>query len=139
MERLMRAYPIRPEDYPLLCSWWKVHGWPEIPPDHLPPTGFLVRTEEGEPAAAGFIYFTGTAFAIFEWAVVNPECRDRKLRTKALDTLLDHARGLARRTGVKTLFTSAHSRNYPWISRLERNSFTVTDSNMTNLIARVGD
>lgn len=124
--------------YAEICHWWNAYEWPQVPLDHLPDTGFVVETDELEvPLAAAFLYFTGTAFAIFEWAVVNPSA-PRELRKESLETLLDFMHNMARKAGVKTIFTSAESKNRPWISRLERNGFTVSDSNMINLTARVG-
>lgn len=136
----MKVIPFSAEKhYEEISRWWKHHGWPVIGLDHLSDTGFLVTTEElGIPLCAGWLYFTGSAFAIFEWAVINPTCRDREMRKEAMTMLLDFMHNMAKQGGAKTIFTSAQRQNLAWISRLEKNGFTVTDSNMTNLVAKVG-
>lgn len=56
-----------------------------------------------------------------------------------MNLLLDFVKHLAGNMGLKTIFTSAQSRNVAWISRLEKSGFTVTDSKMINLVAKVGE
>lgn len=122
--------------YEEISHWWQAHKWPVIPLDHLSEFGSVVM--DGEvPVCAGWLYRTGSAFAWFEWTVVNPNCA-REVRKEGVTTLLDFVKHLATNIGAKTIFTSAHTRNAPWLTRLEKNGFTVTDTKMTNLICRVG-
>lgn len=134
----MNTVPFSAEKhYDEICTWWLKHGWPQVPLDHLSDTGFVIEQDDGTPVCAGWLYLTGTAFAIFEWAVVNP-CAEKSARKKALDQLIAFARHMAVSAGARTIFTSAQTKNAAWISRLARGGFTVTDSNMTNLTSRVG-
>lgn len=121
----------RPDDhYEEICQWWRAQDWPVIPLNHLPQIGFLIFSDE-EPAAAGWIYQTDSAFCLFEWIVANPKVR-RERRAEALEALIEAGKSAAKEMGFGVIFISARSQ--PLISRLKRHGFGSEDANMTNLI-----
>ena len=71
-------------DWDTLCHWWD--AWPEWvnpPKDFLPDngTGGLI-VEKDVPIAAGFIYYTNSKGALFEWVISNPEYKERDRKQK---------------------------------------------------------
>lgn len=120
------------EHYDLICSWWAAHQWPKVPLDHLP--GGYVVVSRGKPVCAGFVYFTGTAFCLFEWIVASPES-GLKERAQALDTLISGVKLICAQAGVKSVFMSM--RHNGLIAKLEKHGFVRTDEGMTNLIGGV--
>lgn len=121
------------ENYPILEGWWKAHNWPVIPLDHLPKTGYIVY-EQGNPTIAGFAYKTDSAFCLFEFIVANPLIKGLR-RDIAFSLLTDAVVKYCMGVGAKTLFISASNANL--IAKLEKNGFTKTDLNMTNMIRRL--
>lgn len=130
----MKLVRFEPEKhYGLICDWWLSHGWPAVPLDHLP-VGYLVEGTDG-PICAGFLYYTSTAFAVFEFIVARKDCEFEE-RAAALDVLISGVKLLAAQAGVKSLFTSMKHEGL--IAKLtNEHGFVQTDSGMTNLIGRV--
>ena len=61
-------------DWDTLCEWWD--AWPEWvnpPKDFLPDngTGGLMVYKQNTFIAAGFIYYTNSKAALFEWVISN--------------------------------------------------------------------
>lgn len=120
-------------DYEMICKWWKDHDWTEVPLDHLG-TGYVVESK-GKPICAGFLYHTGTAFAVFEFIVADKEAEFEE-RQAALDVLISGVKLLAAQAGVKSLFSSMKHQGL--IDKLtNEHGFLKTDSGMQNLIGSV--
>ena len=65
----------RGTDYPMLCEWWKGHGWPALPIHVLPKLG-AVATDEGVEVAAAFLYMDNSSpVCMLEWFVTSPTAR----------------------------------------------------------------
>jgi hypothetical protein len=81
----------RNTDYETLLKWWSGHDCPEdyvIPNHRLPPSGWMVEDDEGNPICITWLYyFAHTAAALMGNLISNPEA-DPKVRAKALDLLL---------------------------------------------------
>ena len=119
--------------YQVICSWWKAHNWPCIPPDHLPRQGYIIYNQD-TPLIAGFVYKTDSAFCLFEFIVANPEVRGIK-RSIAFDFLVEAVVKYSIGVGAKSLFISAN--NGGLMKKLEKNNFIKTDINMTNFIRKL--
>lgn len=119
--------------YETICIWWGSYDWPNVPLSHLPPTGLVVEAD-GSPVCAGFIYFTQSAFCLFEWIVAD-KAAEKATRTEALDKLIIGAKDLCKVNGVSSIFTSVRNVGFVW--RLEKHGFKVTDKGMTNLIGAI--
>lgn len=121
--------------YEAISAWWLKQGWPVVPLDHLPPKGCGVFLRGGDIAAAGFLYINGTALGNFEWVVADPKVR-REARAEVLSLLFAGTREFAEVAGIKSIFMS--TRHGSLISRLMKAGFEKTETNMTNLVAKVG-
>lgn len=132
----MEKYKIRnfefAKDYPEICEWWRKSKWPNVPKDHLPPTGLLCETKDMKLCAL-WVYLTQSKFAIMEWFVVNPEA-PMKLRVAALSDTIDMAKNLAIDAGSETIFSSLSKHGL--ISLLNKKGFSKRDLGMTNMIFR---
>lgn len=131
--KLVKFEPVK--HYAILSNWWAQHGWATPALDHLPTaSGFIVEGRNG-PIAAGFVYFTGTAFCLFEWIVAAPNA-GMKEKAQALDVLISGVKMFCLAMGVKTIFMSM--KHDGLIGKLEKDhGFQRTDENMTNLIGKV--
>ena len=118
--------PYTPADYPLISSWWNARSFPPIPPQFLPPTGFIVGDH-----AAGFLYSTDSGIAWMEWITTNPQSVKID-RDNALNSLIDALTVEAKRLGFSAVFTSVADSGL--ISRYARHGFGVTDTTMTNMV-----
>jgi hypothetical protein len=80
----------RNTDYATVLGWWKGHQCPDdyvIPTHRLPPSGWMVESDEGTPLCITWLYyFQHTAGALLGNLVSNPDV-DPKTRAKALDLL----------------------------------------------------
>jgi len=120
------------EDYSELCKWWKAWGWQyPIPLDMLSNEGIMVREDEVN-ICAGFLYLmTNAPIAWFTFPVSNPEIRGEK-RDVAMRLLLQQVSLIAEKNGVKYIYSSL--KNQSMIKRQKDEGFTVTDTNLTELI-----
>jgi len=121
-------------DYPMVCEWWKARpDWQPLPTDHLSKFGFVAE-QDGKPLAVIWLWLTGTAFAVLDFLVSNPDAPPKR-KVRAMGELIDYALGIAQRAGAKSVFSSLKNEG------LERffckHGFTVTDTGMTNLLARL--
>ena len=114
--------------YEVLVKWWEDWGWTP-PPIHSLPKGFIV-SKDGVDLYAGFIYFTGTTIAWFEWIVSNKNA-PIELRKGALDRLVDIISIIAKEKGVLSLFSTTNSSSFK--NSLIKSGFGVTDEGVFNL------
>ena len=82
-------------DYPMIRSWWMVHGSSVMPPDvFLPATGFIAENEDG-PIAASFLYCVVGGISIIEFTTTNPICKLSRDLVKAVKALYTHLEAIA--------------------------------------------
>lgn len=122
-------------DWDTLCLWWD--SWPEWvnpPKDFLPDngTGGLI-VEKDVPIAAGFIYYTNSKGALFEWVVSNPDYREVD-RKDAIELLIKAAEEVCKANGVKYMFTIGRSK--PLIEMHKKLGWTV-DKGSSHEITKV--
>lgn len=94
-------------DWDTLCEWWD--AWPEWvnpPKDFLPDngTGGLMVYKQNTLIAAGFIYYTNSKAALFEWVISNPKYREAD-RKQAIELLINAAEEVCKANGVNYMFT----------------------------------
>lgn len=109
--------------------WWGEQGWPKIPKEMLPTTGWII-----ENVCAGWLYKANSAMAKLEWVVGNPSIPAEK-RSEGLNILIEHISQEARLSGYTALFTSTkHTR---LIERLKQCGYVVGDEGVTHLFKRL--
>ena len=94
-------------DWDTLCEWWDT--WPEWvnpPKDFLPDngTGGLMVYKHNTSIVAGFIYYTNSKAALFEWVISNPKYREAD-RKQAIELLINAAEEVCKTNGVNYMFT----------------------------------
>lgn len=101
------------EDYKELCGWWDQWRWKDSKPslellDNLK-YGLMVSLD-GKNICAGFLYFTNaSAFGLLEFIVSSPEIKQKNIRKEAIIFLICSLQEMAKRQGVKCLFSSLRS------------------------------
>ncbi len=93
----MNVRQFEEKDYSMFTTWWKAHGWEEIPPQMLSPDGIVIE-EDGKALCGGWVISTNTQTALFEWIVKNPEVKGKQA-AEALDALIRTLKALAKRRG----------------------------------------
>jgi hypothetical protein len=119
----------KPEDYPMLKSWWEAHGWPSVPETRLPPLGIIY-----DDTAAGWLYMDngGSGVAMIEWLVTNPGARPLAA-AKAITNVVTALKAEAARMDYAIALTTCRQ---PALARLlERSGFIVTDKEMIHLVS----
>lgn len=99
-------------DYPELCKFWAAFRFPAPKQEMLPDygrCGFMVSKGDIN-VCAGFLYYTNSAFALFEYVVSNFEYKDKD-RKEALRFLYETAETQAAREGCKLLFSTVKNEN----------------------------
>lgn len=126
------------EDYQELVDWWKWHKW-SVPPsiellDSLK-YGIMISLNN-QNLCAGFIYFTNaSAFALIEFIVSTYKIRDRDIRSQAKKLLIVSLMDVAKKQGVRTLFSSV--RHEALIKDYIDCGFTITSKNSNELVAHI--
>lgn len=118
------------KDYPAIVGWWQTHGFPPVPEAMLPVHGLMVEVD-GLPLAAGFVYRTDSLMGWMEFLVSNPDA-GIKIRSVALDTLIDGLTRVAKELGIQHMITTTNRSGL--VRRLEKNGFQVGDTQTTQLI-----
>lgn len=116
------------DDYPLLETWWKGHGWPPVPQRVLPPLGVIYRD-----TAAGWLYMDngGTGVAMLEWLVTDPSAKPIA-SVKALSVVVEFLKARAKEMDYAFVLTTCRQ---PALARLlERSGFQITDREMIHLM-----
>ena len=96
-------------DYETLVSWWD--DWNFQPPtrEMLPDLGLggvMVFNEDDTPICAGFLYETNSCMGWCEYIVSNKKFKEKDKRAAALTFLISSISGLAKKKGLRLLFTS---------------------------------
>jgi len=113
-------------DYPIVCEWWSMHKWPNIPASMLPSTGFII-----DKVCAGFLYKTDSTIGILEFIISNPNS-DVQIRSNGLNLLIETLVAEAKVNGMSAIFTSVN--NNKLINRYKDLGFTESDKNITNMV-----
>ena len=114
-------------DWDTLCEWWD--AWPEWvnpPKDFLPDngTGGLMVYKQNTSIAAGFIYYTNSKAALFEWVISNPKYREAD-RKQAIELLINAAEEVCKTNGVNYMFTIGRTK--PLIETHRKLNWVVDD------------
>ena len=114
-------------DWDTLCEWWD--AWPEWvnpPKDFLPDngTGGLMVYKQNTSIAAGFIYYTNSKAALFEWVISNHKYREAD-RKQAIELLINAAEEVCKTNGVNYMFTIGRTK--PLIETHRKLNWVVDD------------
>jgi len=127
------------EDYPELSDWWDWWRWKDSKPslellDDLK-HGLMVSNEI-ENICAGFLYFTNArAFGLLEFVISNPGIKNKDLRRESQIFLLSSLIALARKQGVKVLFSSIRNPNL--IKTYQECGFVLGSKNSNEMICKL--
>lgn len=126
----MRFEKFNINHYPIVEEWWKDWGWNPVTPEMLSHDGILVYNEQGKPIYAGWIYFTGTALAFFEF-IVSDKNATKEEKQGGLQFLLETANTIMKYRGAT--MTWHQTNNEALIKGLLKNGYKKGDLNCTNL------
>ena len=118
---------LKDSDWNTLVEWWD--AWPEWvnpPKDFLPDngTGGLMVYKQNTSIAAGFIYYTNSKAALFEWVISNPKYREAD-RKQAIELLINAAEEVCKTNGVNYMFTIGRTK--PLIETHRKLNWVVDD------------
>lgn len=126
-----------PEDYPMLSSWWRGHGWDPVPSVILPKLGMIAEIHKDgqapKPVAAAWLYLDNSVFVgMLEWIVTDPE-NAPKISALGISHVTQCLRAAAKDMGYRVFLASCRQES---LSRLlQRVGFTETDKDVIHLIA----
>lgn len=118
------------DHYSTLSKWWNHYDFSPPPVHSLPKTGVVIYNSE-TPICAGFLYKTDSSISWMEFIVANPKS-DKRLRSEALDVLINCLTYVAKENGFKIIFTSSDLPKL--IERKQKHGFIVGDQNVTQLV-----
>lgn len=121
-------------DHDEFSRWWVAHGWPIIPKEMLPPTGFVAYKETGMKAAGWLLIDANVPIGCMEWIVTNPDNTPRESLV-AIKTVVEQIKLIADEIGIKAIFTTVS--NDALARVYESSGFIVTDKNSTCLMRSV--
>lgn len=130
----MRFEIINISHYPIVEGWWKDWGWQPVIPSMLSRDGIMVYNDQNKPIYAGWIYFTGTDLAFFEFIVSNKQATKEE-KKGGLDYLLQTADTIIKYKGANKIWHQTN--NEALIKGLVRNGFQKGDLNCTNLCKNI--
>ena len=120
-----------------MCKWWSQQGFPPLPLDALPSTGFVsCVAHEGINLGvyAAFLYIPREGnIGWVEWIVSNPEA-PANVKEGAFLELMDYMTELGKEAGLGLLFTSADKSKVKFINRLQSVGFVDGGETVTHLI-----
>lgn len=122
-------------DYPMLCEWWKAHGFPALPLAILPRLGLVVE-HESKPVVAAFLYMDNSVgVSMMEWLTTAPDA-PMKVLPSAIRAICDVMKQRAREMNYGVMLTTCRQ---PALARVyEKNGFERTDDSVIHLIAVLG-
>lgn len=131
------AYTVRQtteEDYEMLNNWG-IANKSRLPPiDFLPDrgtSGLLVEVN-GVPFCAGFLYLTNSPVGWLEYVVADFEQKDRVIRSKGLDVLIENLAWYAKDNDCSWIFSSV--KNTGLIKKYLTHDFTIGSSGTKEMI-----
>lgn len=90
----------RERDYETLKSWWEGHGWPALPVEDIPDTGFIANE-----TAFGCLYIDiHGRFAMMEWVVTDPNAPARQA-VKSLNEVIGRLLYMCKEIGVTRVYS----------------------------------
>ncbi|CAL2094723.1 hypothetical protein [Tenacibaculum sp. 190524A02b] len=100
-------------DYNELTDWWKWHRFPAPSIELIDNLRLgLIVSDGNENICAGFIFITNAnAFGILEYVVSTYKIKNREKRKKAISFLILSLKEMAKKQGIKTIFTSVKNNN----------------------------
>ncbi len=125
----MKIRPFTPEDYPMVCEWWKYWRWDCFPLEWLPPFGAIISDDDHDICAA-WLHRTDTPIALLEWYVSNPEAKDN--REAAIKELTAFFCDAAQELGFEAVMVMAKNKHL--INKLSDMGFTGEQDGMTHMI-----
>lgn len=99
----VRKY-VASEDRESVASWWEAYGDSALPERMLPETGYLAHDGD-KKVAAGWVYYTNSTVAAYEWMVTNPTL-SMTYRSRGLIRLTMHILQEIRKEGAEYVFTT---------------------------------
>lgn len=93
-------------DYSIVSEWWEQRDGAVVKPEWLSTLG-IVALEEGEPVAMTWLYLSNSKMAQLGWTTTKPGLGNRK-SYKAVKTLLEAAKMIARKSGVTYLHSMSN-------------------------------
>lgn len=118
-------------DYETLVEWWTWFRFSPPPKDFLPNSGVMLSVD-GVNVVAGFIYKTNSKISWIEFIVSNPNVKDKELRKKAIQQLINILVEYAKKMESKYIYTSL--KNQSLINHFEVNGFVKGSVNCTEMI-----
>lgn len=116
-----------PDNYELICKWWKKRNFPCPMLEHIPPTGFIVSLGTVQ-ICAGFLCKTDSNTAIIWHLASNPDC-DKELRQSSIDFLI---RFMVDQAKSEHFSLVCFSTNIPKLGeRVQKLGFMKFDENVT--------
>jgi hypothetical protein len=91
-------------DYDLILSeWWKDWRWTPPTRDFLPEDGKggIIVYDNDTPVCAGYIYITNSKVGWCDWIISNFKYKDKVVRQKALDALIESLTETLKISGCK--------------------------------------
>lgn len=127
---------LKEEDYEMLYEWWKGWRWSVPPPRNILPDnlneGIMVQHQNTD-VCAGFLYSTSSSSMFYmEFIVSNPNVKDKDVRSKSLEYLIQGLLTLAEAAGASVVFTV--SRNPSVLKKYEENGFIQGSKNSTEMV-----
>jgi hypothetical protein len=125
------------DDHKTLLKWWADNRFGQMGLDDLPMVNGqlqgLMVTHQGVEICAGFIIDTTIKNgAMIEYIVANFDVKDRPLRKKALNHLLDMLCEVGKTLGKKYVYTSV--KNHNLINRYNECGFTTGSMGTVEMI-----
>lgn len=100
MSVYLRLYT--PEDYPMVCEWWKSWGWDCVPEHALPPVG-VIAYDRTKDICCAWLYRTDSSVALLEWFISNRKATEH--RRQAMSMVVDGISNIAKQNGFTSLVT----------------------------------
>ena len=126
--------PVDDELYPMLCEWWKAHGWPEVPIGMLGQRGYIAFVED-KPIIAGFLLKDENSyFGMLEYVVANPEATQDE-KSRGIAELIQSISKTAHDIEMRSMMTI--SDNPHLIQKYLDNGFKITSKSVTVLVKEV--
>ncbi|SED10145.1 hypothetical protein SAMN04489761_4277 [Tenacibaculum sp. MAR_2009_124] len=137
MELKLNIRSTKITDYEELKEWWNWHRFP--PPNIELLDGLkygLMVSYGGDNICAGFIYFTNAkAYGMLEFIVSTYKIRDKVIRKKAIEFLINCLKEVAKNNGVQYIWSSVRNENL--IKHYLDCEFSIGSKKTTELICKL--
>jgi len=136
--KILVSRGLNESDYDKMVEWGKFWRFPIPPKEFLPNDGLCGIAivsgdgEDEEVLCTGLIYETNSKACWMEYIISNPQVRDKEVRTKALNFLIQSLVQVAKEWEYKWVFTSVKNQNL--IKRYSDNGFVVGTQGTTEML-----